>query len=63
MVTVAVQIMGKTRTTFDVPRDADQEFVLAAAKELPAVQKHLEGKTIRKAIYVPGRIVNFVVGG
>ena len=57
-ITMGVQVMGKTRGTIDVGRDAPKEEVLAAAKE--AVAKYLEGKTIRKEIVVPNRIVNFV---
>jgi len=59
-ITIAVQVMGKTRGTIDIARDAGKDDVLAAAKQLDSVARHLEGKTIRKEIYVPGRIVNFV---
>ena len=41
---------------------AAQDVVLAAAKADPAVQPHLAGKTIRKEIVVPGKLVNIVVG-
>jgi leucyl-tRNA synthetase len=34
--------------------------VLAAAKADPNVARHLEGKTIRKEVFVPGKLVNFV---
>ncbi len=60
VVTIAVQVMGKTRGTIDVSRAASKDEVLALAKALPSVAKHLDGKTIRKEIYVPGRIVNLV---
>jgi leucyl-tRNA synthetase len=36
--------------------------VLAAAKEADNVARHLDGKDIRREIYVPGQIVNFVTG-
>lgn len=52
--------MGKMRGKVEVPADADKDAVFAAAKSVPNVARHLEGKTIRKEIYVPGRLVNFV---
>ena len=58
--TYAVQVMGKLRGTIDVPADAGKDAVLAAARSEPNVARFLEGKTIRKEIFVPGRLVNFV---
>ncbi len=55
---MAVQVMGKTRATVDVPADISKEDFLKLAKE--QVAKQLEGKTIIKEIYVPGKICNFV---
>ncbi len=60
-VTMAVQINGKLRGTIDLPRDAQQDLAIATALALPAVVKALEGKTPRKTIVVPNRIVNVVV--
>ena len=57
---IAVQVMGKLRGTIEVPADADRDTVLSAAKEQANVARHLEGKTIIKEIFVPGRLVNFV---
>ncbi|MEM6338134.1 MAG: class I tRNA ligase family protein, partial [Bacteroidota bacterium] len=57
---LAVQVMGKVRATIRVAADAGREAVLATARADENVARHLEGKTIRKEIYVPGRIVNFV---
>jgi leucyl-tRNA synthetase len=59
-VEVAVQVMGKVRGTIEVPVDADEETAVAAARAEENVERHLEGKTIRKVIWVPGRILNFV---
>jgi leucyl-tRNA synthetase len=61
-ITVAVQINGKVRGTIEIAADADEAAVLEVAKADAGVSKHLAGATIRKAIYVRGRIVNFVVG-
>jgi leucyl-tRNA synthetase len=60
LVTVAVQVLGKVRGTVDVPAEATQEEVLEAARAVPNVARHLEGKTLRKVVYVPGRLVNLV---
>ena len=59
-VTIVVQIMGKKRAFLEVDRGATKEEVLAAAKANEHVIRHLEGKTIVKEIYVPGRLVNLV---
>ena len=60
-ISVAVQVMGKLRGAVEVPVDADQATVIAAAKADPNVQRHLEGKAIVKEIYVAKKMVNFVV--
>ena len=59
-VTYAVQVMGKLRGTVEMPKAAGKDDVLAAARAEPKVARFLEGKTIRKEIFVPGRLVNFV---
>ncbi len=61
-VEIAVQIMGKMRGTIEIAVDADQDAAVAAARANEDVERHLEGKTIRRVIFVPGRILNFVVG-
>ncbi|NNJ26625.1 leucine--tRNA ligase [Alienimonas chondri] len=62
-VEIPVQINGKVRGRVRIPADADRDAMTAAAKADESVQSHLEGKTIVKAIAVPGRMVNFVVKG
>ncbi len=59
---IVVQVNGKLRGKLMVARDAGQADVITAAKVDPAVAPHLAGKTIRKEICVPGKLVNFVVG-
>jgi leucyl-tRNA synthetase len=61
MVTVAVQVGGKTRGTITVANDADQATAEVAARADEAVARHLDGKTVAKVIWVPGRLLNFVV--
>ena len=61
-VTVAVQVNGKLRGTIDLPTGAAREAAESAALALDPVQKAIAGKTVRKVIVVPDRIVNIVVG-
>ena len=58
VIELAIQVNGKMRGTVKVARDAEKEAVLAAARE--ALGDKLSG-TLLKEVYVPGRIVNFVV--
>jgi leucyl-tRNA synthetase len=62
-VEIVVQVNGKLRGKLMVARDAVQVDMIAAAKADPVVAPHLDGKTIRKEICVPGKLVNFVVPG
>jgi len=59
-ITLAVQIAGKMRGTIEVPADVSEKAAIEAAKSDPKIARHLEGKTIRREIYVPGRLVNLV---
>ena len=59
-VTLAVQVGGKLRATVEVPADVSEEEAIAVAKADEKVARFLEGKTIRREIYVPGRLVNLV---
>ncbi len=60
VLTIAVQVNGKLRDTITVPADAPKEAVEQAALASPRVAAHTEGKTIRKVIFVPGKLVNVV---
>jgi len=61
-VTVAVQINGKLRGTIEVRAEAPEESVLEAATKDPAITRFLDGRQIRKKVYVKNRILNLVVG-
>ena len=61
-VPVAVQVNGKVRATIEVEPDAPEDVVFGLAKAHENVARFLEGLSLRKSIYVKGRIVNFVVG-
>ncbi len=56
-----VQVNGKLRDKIEVPADADEVSIFAKAAASEKVAPWLAGKTIRKKIYVPDRLVNFVV--
>jgi leucyl-tRNA synthetase len=60
LITMAVQVNGKTRGTFEVPAAISKEDFFAIVKADEKMQKYLSG-TIVKEIYVPGKICNFVV--
>ena len=57
-----VQVNGKLRAKISIPADADQATIESIAKEDENVAAHLEGKTIRKVIVVPNKLLNLVVG-
>src|SRR5579864_985642 len=59
-VTIAVQVNGKLRATFDFPRDAPANEVEAAALAIPQISRLLDGKAPRKVVIVPNRIVSVV---
>jgi len=59
-ISLVVQVNGKRRDSIEVPAEADEAVVREAALACEKVQKHLEGRTPRKVIVVPGRLVNVV---
>ncbi len=59
--TIVVQVNGKVRGKVTVSADAAEETVQAAALAEDNVVRFIEGKTVRKVIVVPGRLVNVVV--
>jgi leucyl-tRNA synthetase len=58
---VPVQVNGKLRDKVTVPADADEQTVLETAERAERVRPWIDGKTIVKRLYVPGKLVNFVV--
>ena len=61
-IALVVQVNGKLRGRIEVDAAADKDAILAQAKADENVKRHLEGMTLRKEIYVPGKLVNLVVG-
>ena len=59
-VEIVIQVMGKVRSKLTIPVDMPKDEVLAAAKADAKIAELLDGKEIKKEIYVPGKLVNFV---
>jgi len=57
-----VQVNGKVRDKITVPADAAEADILHAAESAERVRPWVEGKTVRKRLYVPKKLVNLVVG-
>ncbi|MDW5376773.1 leucine--tRNA ligase [Halomonas sp. HP20-15] len=57
---LAVQVNGKLRARIEIAPDTAKDAVEAAALANENVQRHIEGKTLRKVIVVPGKLVNIV---
>jgi leucyl-tRNA synthetase len=57
-----IQVNGKLRDRLMLSKDADEETAKTAAFQSPKVNEHTEGKTIRKIIFVPGKLLNIVAG-
>jgi leucyl-tRNA synthetase len=62
VVTIAIQVNGKLRGEVQAPVAAGEAEVRALAEGEERVKAHLAGKTIRKVVFVPKRLLNFVVG-
>ena len=61
MVEFVVQVNGKRREGLALPKGTDQSDVEAVARAGVNVARWLEGKTVRKVVFVPDRLINFVV--
>ena len=61
-VEIVAQINGKVRDKMVVPADADEETLKSVVMESEKIKSELAGKTVRKVIVVPGKLVNIVVG-
>ena len=61
-ITLVIQINGKKRGDLQVPAQLDKAGLEKYARESDVAQRHIENKTIKKVIVVPGKLVNFVIG-
>jgi len=59
-ITLVVQVDGRVRARIEAPAEIDEEAARRIALENPQVQGHLDGRQVRRVIYVPGRLVNVV---
>jgi len=60
--TIVVQVNGKLRGKITVGVGADEGQVRGAALADERIKVHTDGRTVRKIIYVPGKLLNIVVG-
>jgi len=58
---IVVQVNGKLRGRVPVPAGADEAAARAAALADPAVARFVAGQTVRKLVYVPGKLINVVI--
>ncbi len=61
LLVIPIQVNGKLRGQIEVVATTPSEEVLHLAKNTESVARHLQGQTLKKAIYVPKTIVNFVI--
>jgi leucyl-tRNA synthetase len=61
IIVIPIQINGKVRDKIEIDPEQGKDVILNIAKESKNVSKHLEGKELVKEIYVPNKIINFVV--
>ena len=60
-ITLVVQINGKVRDSLHAPADITEQVAERAARARPKIAGYLEGKQVKNIIFVPGRLINFVV--
>jgi leucyl-tRNA synthetase len=61
-VTLVVQVNGKVRARLELEPGMDEDSALVLAIKDVNVQRHMDGKAVRKVIHVPDRLLNIVVG-
>ncbi|HCL25813.1 MAG TPA: leucine--tRNA ligase, partial [Dehalococcoidia bacterium] len=61
VITLVVQVNGKVRDKLEVPAGIEETEAKELALASPRVQSHVEGNTVAKTVYVPGRLVNVVL--
>lgn len=61
-VTVVIQVNGKVRARLELEPGMEQDRAMAIAIKDENVQRHMDGKAVRKIIHVPDRLLNIVVG-
>ena len=62
LITLVVQVNGKLRARIELAPGSDEEQAVKVAKADPNIIRYIEGKNIRKIIYIADRLMNIVVG-
>ena len=62
VVTYVIQVNGKLRGRVDLPKDQTEQVIVELAQNHPNVIKFLDGKEVRKVVFVPNKLLNIVVG-
>lgn len=60
-ITYVVQVNGKVRGRFELPKDQPEDIVMAAARKHAMIMRYLDGFEVEKVIFVPNRLLNIVV--
>jgi leucyl-tRNA synthetase len=60
LIEIGVQVNGKARGTITIPPNANERTAVSAAQTNEHIAKHLEGKSLAKIIYIPGKILNLI---
>ena len=60
-INIAVQVNGKLRGSIEVDKGINKEVILSMSKNIDNVKKYIDSGALVKEIYVPGKIVNFVI--
>lgn len=60
-INIVIQVNGKLRTNLRVARDAEEETVIDMATQDEKVKAHLQNKQIKKTIFIPNKLINFVI--
>jgi len=58
---LVVQVNGKVRDKIKVPSDITEQLAEKKARASAKVTKYLDGQTVKNVIFVPGRLINFVI--
>ena len=58
---IAVQVNGKLRGSLLISKNSTKDQIFSMSKDIENVSRHLDGGELVKEIYVPGKIVNFVI--
>ena len=60
-ITVVIQINGKKRGLLNLIKDTDEKELLSLIKKDETLKKYIEGKKIKKQIFVKNKIINFII--